>query len=167
MWKYVSFVYAAQPVTFLLCHLEQTNTQIVGTMKYVALCDLHLSSNRMFSKVTHVVAWITPAFLFRGWVLFSHTDTLYFVLLLLHLWTCEFFSPLAIVNSAVMDTHVQVLPWNPVFNNLGVGDAKDTGLIPGLGGLLGGGRGNSSILAWRIPWTEEPGGLWRRGLPRV
>ena len=26
---------------------------------------------------------------------------------------------------------------------------------------------HSSILAWRIPWTEEPGGLWPRGLPRV
>jgi len=25
----------------------------------------------------------------------------------------------------------------------------------------------SSILAWRIPWTEEPGGLQSTGLPRV
>ena len=25
----------------------------------------------------------------------------------------------------------------------------------------------SSILAWRIPWTEDPGGLWSMGLPRV
>ena len=25
----------------------------------------------------------------------------------------------------------------------------------------------SSILAWRIPWTEEPGGLWSMGLQRV
>ena len=24
-----------------------------------------------------------------------------------------------------------------------------------------------SILAWRIPWTEEPGGLQSLGLPRV
>ena len=24
-----------------------------------------------------------------------------------------------------------------------------------------------SILAWRIPWTEEPGGLWSMGLQRV
>ena len=22
----------------------------------------------------------------------------------------------------------------------------------------------SSILAWRIPWTEEPGGLWSTGV---
>ena len=26
---------------------------------------------------------------------------------------------------------------------------------------------HSSILAWRIPWTEEPGGLWSTGLQRV
>ena len=25
---------------------------------------------------------------------------------------------------------------------------------------------HSSILAWRIPWTEEPGGLWSTGLQR-
>ena len=26
---------------------------------------------------------------------------------------------------------------------------------------------HSSMLAWRIPWTEEPGGLQSMGLPRV
>ena len=26
---------------------------------------------------------------------------------------------------------------------------------------------HSSILAWRIPWTEEPNGLQSRGLQRV
>ena len=26
---------------------------------------------------------------------------------------------------------------------------------------------HSSILAWRIPWTEEPSGLWSIGLQRV
>ena len=26
---------------------------------------------------------------------------------------------------------------------------------------------HSRILAWRIPWTEEPGGLQSMGLPRV
>ena len=25
---------------------------------------------------------------------------------------------------------------------------------------------HSSILAWRIPWTEEPGGLWAMGSQR-
>ena len=46
---------------------------------------------------------------------------------------------------------------NPLVN---IGDARDTGLIPGLGRAPGVGNGNhSSIVAWRIPWTEEPGGL--------
>ena len=26
---------------------------------------------------------------------------------------------------------------------------------------------HSSVLAWRIPWTEEPGGLWFMGSQRV
>ena len=26
---------------------------------------------------------------------------------------------------------------------------------------------HSSILAWRIPWTEKPGGLWSMGSQRV
>ena len=41
------------------------------------------------------------------------------------------------------------------------GDARDTGLIP-RSGRSPGGEGmatHSSIPAWRIPWTEEPGGL--------
>ena len=38
-------------------------------------------------------------------------------------------------------------------------DAGDSGLIPGLGRSPGEGNGNFSSIAWRIPWTEEPGGL--------
>ena len=39
-------------------------------------------------------------------------------------------------------------------------NAGDLGLIPGSGRSPGEGNGNSSnILAWRVPWTEEPGGL--------
>ena len=39
-------------------------------------------------------------------------------------------------------------------------NAGDLGLIPGLGNLLEKGMAiHSSILAWRIPWTEESGGL--------
>ena len=37
------------------------------------------------------------------------------------------------------------------------GDIRDVGSIHGTGRYPGG--GHSSILAWRIPWTEEPGGL--------
>ena len=40
------------------------------------------------------------------------------------------------------------------------GDTRDMGSIPGSGRSPGKGNGSPlSILAWRIPWTEEPGGL--------
>ena len=42
--------------------------------------------------------------------------------------------------------------------------AGDVGSIPGSGRFP---RGDSSILAWRIPWTEEPGGLQSMGSHRV
>ena len=39
-------------------------------------------------------------------------------------------------------------------------NAGDPGSIPGLGRSPGEGNGNdSSILAWKTPWTGEPGGL--------
>ena len=40
------------------------------------------------------------------------------------------------------------------------GDMIDSGSIPGLGRSPGVGQATySSILAWRIPWTEEPGAV--------
>ena len=55
--------------------------------------------------------------------------------------------------------------------------AGDTGSIPGSGRSFGAGNGNpfpvimatqySSILAWRIPWTEESGRLQSMVLQRV
>ena len=40
------------------------------------------------------------------------------------------------------------------------GDIRDAGLIPGSGRPLEEGMAtHSSILAWRIPWTEELGKL--------
>ena len=48
------------------------------------------------------------------------------------------------------------------------GDAGDLGLIPVLGRPPGVGNGNPlNILAWRIPWTEEPGRLQFTALQRV
>ena len=41
--------------------------------------------------------------------------------------------------------------------------AGDSSFIPWLGRSPGKGMAtHSSILAWRIPWTEEPGGLYSR-----
>ena len=46
---------------------------------------------------------------------------------------------------------------NPPAN---AGDIRDKSLIPGLGRSLEEGTAtHSSILDWRIPWTEEPGRL--------
>ena len=47
-------------------------------------------------------------------------------------------------------------------------DIRDAGSIPELGRSLKQEMAiHSSILAWRIPWTEEPGGLQSMGLQRV
>ena len=44
------------------------------------------------------------------------------------------------------------------------GDTRDASFIPGSGRSPGTGHGNhSSILAWKIPRTEEPGGSQRVG----
>ena len=44
----------------------------------------------------------------------------------------------------------------------------DRGSIPGSGRSPGEGNGNPlSILAWRIPWVEDPGGLQSTGSQRV
>ena len=40
--------------------------------------------------------------------------------------------------------------------SLGPEDPLETGMVT-----------YSSILAWEIPWTEEPGGLWSMGVQRV
>ena len=46
--------------------------------------------------------------------------------------------------------------------------AGDSGSIPGLGRSLEKGMAtHSSILAWRTPWTEEPGRLQSMGLQRA
>ena len=48
------------------------------------------------------------------------------------------------------------------------GDVRNKGSIPGSGRSPGGGDAtHSSILAWRIPWTEEPGRLQSIGSQRV
>ena len=47
-------------------------------------------------------------------------------------------------------------------------NSGDLGSIPGLGRSPEEGMAtHSSILAWRIPWTEEPDGLQSRGFQRV
>ena len=43
------------------------------------------------------------------------------------------------------------------------GDARDVGSIPGSGISHGGGNDNPGITAWKIQWTEKPGGLQAMG----
>ena len=61
-------------------------------------------------------------------------------------------------------------PGGLVVKNLpaNAGDIRELGSIPGLGRYPGEENGNPlSILAWRIPWTEEAGGLQSMGSHRV
>ena len=61
-------------------------------------------------------------------------------------------------------------PGSSVTNTLptNAGDLGDTGLIPGMGRSLEEKMAaHASTLAWRIPWTEKPGGLQSIGLPTV
>ena len=65
----------------------------------------------------------------------------------------------------IYNTQVSPMVKNPPAN---AGAIRDGGLIPGLDRSPGGGLAtHSGILAWRIPWTEEPGRLQSTGLPRV
>ena len=61
--------------------------------------------------------------------------------------TWSFPSGLVVKNSAMQETQVQSLGWE---------DSSEEGMAT-----------HSSILAWRIPWTEGPGGLESIGSQRV
>ena len=61
-----------------------------------------------------------------------------------------------------MDIHcVQGFSGGIVVKNLpaNAGDGRDMGLIPESGRSPGEGNDNLHILAWKIPWTVEPGRL--------
>ena len=62
-------------------------------------------------------------------------------------------------------SQVTLVVKNPSAN---AGDIRDAGSIPGSEDPLEEGRAaHSIILAWRIPWTEEPDGLQSVGSQRV
>ena len=70
------------------------------------------------------------------------------------------------IHIHIADSQVALAVKNPPAN---AGDTRDTGLIPGSGKdpLEKEMATHSRTLAWRIPWTEEPGGLQSIGLQRV
>ena len=51
--------------------------------------------------------------------------------------------------------------------NLPVGQETWVRSLAGEDPLENGMATHTGILAWRLPWTEEPGGLWSMGLQRV
>ena len=77
--------------------------------------------------------------------------------------------------SAVTLGRIYTSYYKNLFLNSGGSDGKesvcnagDVNLIPGWEDPLEKGMAtHSSILAWRIPWTEEPGGLQTSELQRV
>ena len=69
-----------------------------------------------------------------------------------------------IYYSFIYNKNIMGFPHNSVSKESAC-NAGDPGSIPGSGRSPGEGNGNpySSILAWRIPWTEEPGRLHSMG----
>ena len=73
--------------------------------------------------------------------------------------------PIYITCNSVGTSQVVLLVKNMPANE---GDVRDMGLIPGWKGPLEKRMAtHSSVLAWRIPWTEEPGRLQSMGSLRV
>ena len=69
------------------------------------------------------------------------------------------------INASQLAPQVALIVKNPPSS---AGDVRDVGSISGSGRSPGGGMAtHSSILSWRIPWTEESGRLWSIGSQRV
>ena len=130
---------------------------ILGKWKYL------LSSRRQFHTPSFCLEY-TSSVLQYTWVYFSLEYRLYSICLLesIHFWWCYWYAASPKKS------------WGFPSGSVGkestccVEDTGDEGSIPGLGRSPGGGQGNhSSILVWRIPWTEEPGGLQSIELQKV
>ena len=81
-----------------------------------------------------------------------------------HLLRC--FQVLAVMNEFSFYKHLFDFPGGSNSRE-STCNAGDLGLIPALGRSPGGGNAtHSSILAWEIPWTEEPGRLQSMGSQR-
>ena len=64
--------------------------------------------------------------------------------------------PLASLGLSGEDSTAMLEAQEPQVQSLGQEDPLEEGMAT-----------HFSIPAWRIPWTEEPGGLWSTGLQRV
>ena len=90
--------------------------------------------------------------------LFSYYFTVVVLSSICFIFCCHSFSCLHILVYFLLSWHISVgllSSKEPACNS------GDPGSIPVLGRSPGEGHGNPpSIFAWRILWTEEPGGLW-------
>ena len=74
---------------------------------------------------------------------------------------------LACSKYSIIDEYLRGFPGD-LDNKESTCNVGDLGSVPGSGRSPEERNGNiSSILAWRIPWTEEPNGLQSIGLQRV
>ena len=102
-------------------------------------------------------------------------------MLVIHSFICLLSNVLILPKSTVNTRNFRIMSKKPITEypsrfNLSLGflggsdgkesacNAGDPSSIPGSGRSPGEGNGNSTILAWRIPWTEESGGLQSMGL---
>ena len=85
-------------------------------------------------------------------------------------WCCNSQTRLSnyTTSTTKVSTILSRLPWwrSPKESTCNAGDVGDTGSIHGSQRSPGEAT-HSGVLAWRTPWTEEPGGLHFIGLPRV
>ena len=101
--------------------------------------------------------WVAPDFFF---LIFAHLKAISHCCFNLHFSDTGKVAPFFLYDycASLVSQMVKNLPAMQV----------DLGSIPGSGRFSGGGNGiHFSILAWRIPWTEEPGQLQSVGLQRV
>ena len=76
--------------------------------------------------------------------------------------------PRLIITFPPRSKHLSILLLSNVDGKASAYNVRDLGSIPGWEDLLEKKMAaHSSILAWKIPWTEEPGGLQSMGSQRV
>ena len=115
----------------------------------------HLTS---YSRMSGSRWVITPSWLSGSLRSFLCSSSVYSYHLFLIFWISLRYT---YVQASQVGLVVKKLPAN-------AGDIKDLGSIFGSGRSPGGGHSHlSSILAWRIPWTEETSGLWSMGSQSV
>ena len=139
-----SFLVNTRTILDYITYKSKVNNENVGKLFN---CKLRKKWVVIPTQLYHVWLYITFLFAFTEWKL--SLDTVYI---------SKFKNSLNIFKSFPNGSMVKSLPAN----------TEDTGLISGLGISPGEGNGTySSILAWKLPWTQEPGRLQYMELQKV